>query len=83
MNSEAVHAPPLWGVFGSPVPLASGQVVVADEGYIRDSILLPNKDVAAGYEPIMPSFKNRVSEEQLVQLVAYIKSLAAREGYRR
>ncbi len=83
VNSQAVHAPPLWGLFGSPVPLASGQVIVADEGYIRDSILLPKKDVAAGYEPIMPSFKNRVSEEQLVQLVAYIKSLATKEGYRR
>jgi cytochrome c oxidase subunit 2 len=83
MNSEAVHAPPLYGLFGRPVPLTSGRVIVADEGYIRDSILLPKKDVAAGYEPIMPSFKDRVSEDQLVQLIAYIKSLATQQEYRR
>jgi cytochrome c oxidase subunit 2 len=83
VSSPAVHAPPLEGVFGHPVPLASGQVVIADEGYIRDSILLPKKDVVAGYEPIMPSFENRLSEEQLIQLVAYIKSLAVNEENRR
>jgi cytochrome c oxidase subunit 2 len=83
VESPTVHAPPLDGVFGQPVPLASGEVIVADEGYIRDSILLPKKQIVAGYEPIMPSFEHRVSEEQLVQLVAYIKSLASREGQNR
>jgi cytochrome c oxidase subunit 2 len=81
VRSEAVDAPPLWGVFGGPVPLSSGQVIVADEGYIRDSILLPKKAVVAGYRPIMPTFEGRVSEEQLIQLIAYIKSLANDEGY--
>jgi cytochrome c oxidase subunit 2 len=83
MDSKVVHAPPLYGVFGSPVPLSSGKMIVADEAYLRDSILLPKKDVVAGYEPIMPSFENRVSEEQLVQLVAYLKSLATQQEYRR
>lgn len=82
VNSPVVHAPPLTGVFGGPVPLASGRVIVADEAYLRDSILLPKKDVVAGYEPIMPSFENRVSEEQLVQLIAYIRSLANKQEYR-
>jgi cytochrome c oxidase subunit II len=75
-NSDVVGAPPLAGVFGSPVPLASGEVVVADEAYIRDSILLPKRQVTAGYRPVMPTFAGRISEDQLLQLVAYIKSLA-------
>jgi cytochrome c oxidase subunit 2 len=82
-HSDVVRAPPLEGVFGSPVPLASGKVIVADEGYIRDSILLPKKDVVAGYQPVMPSFQNRIGEEQLIELIAYIKSIAIAKEYRR
>jgi len=82
VTSPIVHAPPLDGVFGNPVPLASGKVIVADEAYLRDSILLPKKNVVAGYEPIMPSFEGRISEEQLVQLIAYVKSLATKQENR-
>ena len=46
-----------------------------DERYIHDSILLPKKEIAAGYEPIMPSFAGQVSEEQILEIVAYLKSL--------
>jgi cytochrome c oxidase subunit 2 len=80
-NSDVVRAPALYGVYGQPVPLGSGEVVVADEQYIRDSILLPMKQVAAGYRPVMPSFSGRIPEEDLVELVAYIKSLASSEDY--
>ncbi|MDW6023551.1 cytochrome c oxidase subunit II [Mesorhizobium sp. BAC0120] len=73
--SSTVHAPPLEGLFGSPVPLQSGEVVTADERYIRDSILLPHSQVAAGYPDIMPTFQNILDEEQVMELVAYIKSL--------
>ena len=59
-----------------PVPLQDGSIVVADERYIRDSILLPRSQVAAGYVPLMPSFAGRISEDELIRLVAYIKSLA-------
>jgi cytochrome c oxidase subunit 2 len=51
-------------------------VVKADDQYIRDSILLPDLQIAAGYTNAMPTFKGRVSEEQIVQLIAYIRSLA-------
>ncbi len=71
-----VRAPPLEGLYGKPVPLQDGSIVIADEKYIRDSILLPRSQVAAGYAPLMPSFAGRVSEDELVRLVAYIKSLA-------
>jgi cytochrome c oxidase subunit II len=73
--SSTVHAPPLEGLYGSPVPLEGGQVVTADERYIRDSILLPQSQIAAGYPHIMPTFQNVLDEEEVMELVAYIKSL--------
>jgi cytochrome c oxidase subunit 2 len=56
--------------------------MVADDLYIHDSIVLPEKEVAAGYLPVMPSFKNRLTEEEIFDLTAYIKSLATPEGQR-
>ncbi|ACS60710.1 cytochrome c oxidase, subunit II (plasmid) [Rhizobium leguminosarum bv. trifolii WSM1325] len=73
--SASVHAPKLDGVYGSPVPLSDGTTVKADDQYIRDSILLPQKQLAAGYPPIMPTFQNILSEEEVLKLVAYIKSI--------
>lgn len=72
-----VRAPPLEGLYGSPVPLSDGRILRADEAYIRDSILLPKQDVAAGYDPVMPSFAGQVSEEDLAKLVAYVQSLGS------
>jgi len=57
------------------VHLSDGRTVIADEAYIRDSILDPRRDVVAGFQPIMPSFKGQLSESQMVQLIAYVKSL--------
>jgi cytochrome c oxidase subunit II len=74
----SVRAPLLQDVFGSQVPLQDGRMMRADERYIRDSILLPNTEVVAGYEPVMPSFQGRLNEEELFALVTYIKSLASR-----
>jgi cytochrome c oxidase subunit 2 len=72
-----VKAPPLEGLFGHEVPLADGSVVTADSQYIRDSILLPHQQVAAGYPDTMPTFQNVLGEDDVLKLVAYIKSLAA------
>ncbi|HEX8735749.1 MAG TPA: cytochrome c oxidase subunit II [Pyrinomonadaceae bacterium] len=66
----------LEGVFGTQVKLMGGQTVNADEEYIRESILNPGAKIVEGYQPIMPTFKGQVSEEQLVALIAYIKSLS-------
>jgi cytochrome c oxidase subunit 2 len=74
--AATVHAPPLEGLYGAPVPLADGTIVTADEQYIRDSILLPQKQIAAGYPRIMPTFANQLGEEDVLKLVAYVKSLA-------
>jgi cytochrome c oxidase subunit 2 len=73
-GSQVVHAPSLVGLYQQPVPLQSGQVVVANDDYLRDSILQPAKNVPAGYQPIMPSFQGTLSEEQIIALIAYIKS---------
>ena len=73
---SSVHAPDLHGVYGHQVQLTGGRTVIADEAYLRDSILLPDKDVVAGFQPIMPSFKGVASEAQLVALLAYLKSLS-------
>ena len=75
-HSTTVHAPPLNHLYGRVVPLASGGTAIADERYLRDSILLPSRDIAAGYSPVMPSYSGRVSEEEILELVAYIESLA-------
>ena len=80
VGQGTVRAPALDGLFGKPVPLQDGTVVVADERYIRDSILMPASQVAAGYAPVMPSFAGRVSEDELIRLVAYIKSLSPEAG---
>jgi cytochrome c oxidase subunit 2 len=72
-----VRAPSLDGVYGGPVPLSDGTTVIADEGYLRDSILFPKKQIVASYQPVMPSFDGVVSNADLEKLVAYIKSLGA------
>lgn len=66
----------LEGIFNKEVKLVGGQTVVADEEYLRNSILNPSSQVVEGFQPIMPTFKGQVTEEQLVSLVAYIKSLS-------
>ncbi|HVM49387.1 MAG TPA: cytochrome c oxidase subunit II [Candidatus Acidoferrum sp.] len=75
VNSTSVRAPPLEGLYGKPVPLQTGQIVLADEAYLRDSILQPAKDIVAGYTNDMPSFQGHISEEELVEVIAYLRSL--------
>jgi cytochrome c oxidase subunit 2 len=72
---SAGRGPLLEGIFGRPVKLASGDTVVADEAYVRESIVNPAARVVAGYQPVMPTYLGQVSEEQLISLVAYIQSL--------
>ena len=69
------RAPSLNGVFGGNVLLADGSTVTADEGYIRESILQPKAKIVAGYQPVMPTFQGLITEEQILNLTAYIKSL--------
>jgi len=70
------RGPNLVGVFGKPVSLTNGTTVVADESYVRESILIPTAKIVSGFQPIMPPFQGLVTEEQLNSLVAYVKSLS-------
>jgi cytochrome c oxidase subunit 2 len=72
---SAVRAPRLEGLFGRPVQLRDGRFALADERFIRNAVLVPNQDVPAGYEPSMPSFRGQVSEEELLDIIEYVKSL--------
>jgi len=75
-NAEGGRGPALLGVFGSKVVLNNNSTVTADEGYIRESILNPQAKIVTGFGPIMPSFQGQISEEQLLDVVAYVKSLS-------
>ncbi len=77
--TDTGRGPSLEGIFGTNRPLQGGGSVVADEGYIRESILNPQARIVAGYQPLMPTYQGQVNEEQLLQLIAYIKSLRAPE----
>jgi cytochrome c oxidase subunit 2 len=72
--------PSLNGIYGQLVKLNDGKTVVADDAYLRESVLYPSAKIVEGYQPIMPTFKGQVTEEQLLQLIAYIKSLNPQEG---
>jgi cytochrome c oxidase subunit 2 len=66
------------GVYGRKVQLADGRNVTADEAYLRDSMLMPRRDVVAGYEPIMPSYAGILTDGEIISLTAYIRSLAGK-----
>jgi cytochrome c oxidase subunit II len=69
------RGPVLEGLFGKTVQLQSGQTVTVDEAYVRESILTPSAKITAGFQPIMPTFQGLVTEEQLLALIEYVKSL--------
>ena len=76
-SGEGGRGPTLAGIFGNNQQLESGGTVRVDEAYIRESITNPQAKLVAGFGPIMPTIQGQVSEDQLVQLIAFIKSLHA------
>ncbi len=80
-RQSPVHAPDLHGIFNREIHLKDGRTVVADDAYIRDAILQPNRQIPAGFKgDVMPSFKGQVTEGDMVRLIAYIKSLKVEDG---
>ncbi len=73
------RGPVLQNLYSHPVQLLDGAVVTADENYLRESILTPAAKVTAGYQPVMPAFQGLVSEEQLLALIEYVKSLSTQQ----
>jgi cytochrome c oxidase subunit 2 len=69
------RGPVLEGLFGKTVTLQNGETLSVDEAYVRESILQPAAKIASGFQPIMPTFQGLVTEEQLLELIEYVKSL--------
>ncbi len=74
-QQTGARGPSLAGIYGNDVPLQDGGAVVADEAYLRESILNPAAKIHAGYKNLMPTFRGQLSEEDVLRLTAYIKSL--------
>ncbi len=74
------RGPNLVGLYGKPVLLDDGRTVIADESYIRESIVDPAAKVVSGFKPVMPVFQGQITEDELVALVAYVKSLGTGQG---
>lgn len=75
MQGSSQLGPSLYGIYGTEQPLADGTSVLVDDAYLRNSILDPASQIVAGYAPVMPSYADQLDEEQLSDLVAYIRSL--------
>lgn len=75
-DDSQARGPQLKGAFGHTIRFQDGTTGVMDENYIRESILNPQAKIVAGFQPLMPTFQGMVTEEQILQLIAYIRSLA-------
>ena len=73
---SSARAPILDGAFGKTVTLLDGKTVPFDETYLRESIVDPAARIVQGYQPIMPTFKGQLSEEEIIQLIKYVKGLS-------
>jgi cytochrome c oxidase subunit II len=73
------RGPALVGLYGKPEKLRSGEMRVVDEALIRQAIVNPNSVILPNYPPIMPTFQGQINEEQVLQLIAYVKSLGSEE----
>jgi cytochrome c oxidase subunit 2 len=80
---ENARAPVLEELYGRPVHLRDGRTVVADDDYIRESIYDPGAKIVAGWENIMPTFKGQASEEEVIELIAFFKTLRRGQTPRR
>ena len=75
-SDSAARAPKLEGAYGTQITMVDGTTAKFDDDYIRESILNPQAKVVSGFQPIMPTFKGQISEDQLLQLITYVKSLS-------
>jgi cytochrome c oxidase subunit 2 len=75
VNAAGQAAPSLQGLFGGEVQLENGETLIADEQYLLESIRSPNVKIVRGYQPIMPDFKDQITDDQLKALIEYIRSL--------
>ncbi|MEO7030330.1 MAG: cytochrome c oxidase subunit II [Acidobacteriaceae bacterium] len=74
-GTAAARGPNLAGVYGSKLTLTNGNQVLVNEAYLRDAILNPSQHITSGFAPIMPTYQGQISEDGLIDLVEYIKTL--------
>ena len=74
-GNAAARGPNLYGIYGSHITMADGSQVVANDAYLRETILNPSQHVPAGFAPIMPTYQGQVSEDGLLSLIEYIKNM--------
>ena len=79
VDGTAKTGPTMAGIFGRTEALADGGTVVADENYIRESILEPMAKVVAGYEPVMPTYQGRLKDAEIMAIIEYLKTLSGSE----
>jgi cytochrome c oxidase subunit 2 len=79
VDGTAKTGPTMLGIFGRDEAMADGTSIVADENYIRESILEPMAKVVAGYEPVMPTYQGRIKDEEITAIIEYFKSLSGAE----
>jgi len=79
-NDATGRGPVLAGLYGTDVMLSDNSVVKADDNYIRESILIPTAKVVKGFSPIMPAFQGQVNEDDLIKLLAYVKSVGYQQA---
>jgi cytochrome c oxidase subunit II len=75
-DGKAGIGPTFQGLFGAQVPLTTGASVAADENYIRESIVDPQAKIVAGFQPVMPTYKGRLKDQEITAVIAYFKTLA-------
>jgi cytochrome c oxidase subunit II len=75
VDGSAKVGPTLKGIFGSRVELADGKTLQADEEYLRESLVDPNAKVVKGFQPIMPTFKGTLKDDDIAAIIAYMKTL--------
>src|SRR5262249_8509913 len=76
VTGQVVVGPSLKGIFGHEVELEGGKKITVDENYIRESLMDPQAKLVKGFQPVMPTFKGTLTDDEVNSLVAYIKSLS-------
>lgn len=75
VDGKAGIGPTFLGLVGEQVPLQTGGPVTADENYIRESILDPQAKIVAGFQPVMPTYRGRLKDQEVTAVISYLKTL--------
>ncbi len=75
IDGRAGIGPSFKGLFAAKVPMKSGEIVEADENYIRESINAPQAKIVAGFDPVMPTYQGRLKDDEITAIIAYLKTL--------